>query len=701
MTRRQKPRPPDVKKPKPTRKARKRSRPDDTEKEQPPENGEGVEEDSGSQGEKGDMSVATDQAQEPVGEGDPEAPEGRQVPEGMAMTVDLDQLSRKSIAAQQLSDTQCQRIRAGLADMSDTERAKEMRARYRIADDGILTYAPDVNKPDDTRIVLPKSLVPLVMSVYHYLPLAGHMGRSKTYRAIERRWYWKGMWRDVRDMVGGCLRCQRRKRARPARAGWSQFRTASYPFEQIHVDIVGGFPEYGTGQNRIMTIVDAFTSYAIAVPISNESAATFVKVIYENVICVHGCPKRIITDRAQGFIAKVIKGLCERLDVKKIETSGYMPQANGKVERYHKVLGAALTIYAIDKRRWFEYLTIYAVDKRKWFEYVHAVVFAYNVSVHASTGYSPYQLVYGRDPRLPLDILLEDNDTEYVDEAQFGLTVSQTVRDTFKKVRQAQLDSLRASQEKRDEGRYSVDLQPGTWVLHWEPEKAQKGVKTPQKMLNRWSFPCKVIKKVGPGAYQIHSPWRKRPPHTFNAPVSKLIPFSPWDHSTIGWLEEVHQAKDEEVRVEVAETEEEPAGFPKVGDLAIVPLDDIREPFSVVKILSIKDGDYTVQWFGNLSQNMQGRWSPGWLHPKDRRAYYARHPRGNSKRADNIYTNKSKGVETRLTHDSFAFFGFELDPSSDRLPAHVLRRISESNQIDYVLPTTDNPDKVDKTLAHD
>jgi transposase InsO family protein len=453
---------------------------------------------------------------------------------------------------------------------------------------------------------------------------------------------------------------------------------ASYQFEQIHVDIIGGFAETGTGEDRVMTIVDAFSSYAIAVPVSNESAQTFANVIYKYVICVHGCPKRIVTDRAQGFIAKVLKHLCQRLGVKKIETSGYMPQANAKVERYHKVLGAALTIYA--------------TDKTKWIDHIHAVVFAYNTSVHATTKFSPYQLIYGRDPRLPLDLLLEDSTTPYLDETQFGLQISETLRETFKKVRQAQLDSWRATQNTRNKNRYSLDLKPGTWVLHWEPEQPPKDQKVPQKMLYRWSYPCKVIKKAGPASYQIHSPWRKQPPHTFNAPLSKLTPFSPWDEGAQTWIDEVHSYRDAEIDLEPVE-DDSPDRLPKVGDLVIIPLNTITEPFAVAKILTIKDGDYTVQWYGNSHKNMTGTWKPGWIDPRDRRAYHAAKPKGNTKRADLIYTNRSPGATSKIRLDNITFYDFDLT-DSDRLPIKILRQISESKDINYTLPQKRNPDKI-------
>ena len=99
------------------------------------------------------------------------------------------------------------------------------------------------------------------------------------------------------------------------------------------------------------------------------------------------------------------------------------------------------------------------------------------------------------------------------------------------------------------------------------------------------------------------SPWRKRSPHIFNAPLSKIVPFSPWDEGLKSWIEDAHEQKDQEIDLEPTERKDADR-LPKIGDLVIIPLDTPIEPFTVAKILSVKNGHYTVQWYGNKYKNM-------------------------------------------------------------------------------------------------
>ena len=100
--------------------------------------------------------------------------------------------------------------------------------------------------------------------------------------------------------------------------------------------------------------------------------------------------RRIHSDQGRNFDSALIKQLCDLSGIAKSRTTPYHPEGNGACERFNSTLLGLLGTLASDK-------------KSRWKEYLNTLVFAYNCTPHQSTGYTPYQLLFGRTPRLPVD----------------------------------------------------------------------------------------------------------------------------------------------------------------------------------------------------------------------------------------------------------------------------------------------------------
>ena len=143
----------------------------------------------------------------------------------------------------------------------------------------------------------------------------------------------------------------------------------------------------------ILVIVDHFTKYALAYPTRNKSSITASKRLYDNFVIRFGFPGSLLSDQGGEFQSKVLKQLHELAGVKGSRTTPYHPQCNGQCELMNKTLLQMLR-------------TLPTTQKSSWPSMVNKMVQGYNCTQKSSTGFSPYFLLFGREPRLAIDCLL-------------------------------------------------------------------------------------------------------------------------------------------------------------------------------------------------------------------------------------------------------------------------------------------------------
>jgi hypothetical protein len=248
-----------------------------------------------------------------------------------------------------------------------------------------------VRKVEDSKyqIVLPKKLRETALQGCHNH--VGHLGRDKTLSIVQERYFWPRMAKDVSDYVSHCSRCIKRKTLPNQKSPLINIST-SQPLELVCIDYLTLEPSKG-GIENILVVTDHFTKYSQAYPTKNQTAATTAKVLYDNFIAHYGFLARIHSDQGRNFEGKIIQCLCEITGISKSRTTPYHPMGNGLVERFNRTLISMLGTLESDK-------------KSDWKKYVLSLVHAYNCTKHDSTGYSPYYLMFLRQPRLPIDLIL-------------------------------------------------------------------------------------------------------------------------------------------------------------------------------------------------------------------------------------------------------------------------------------------------------
>src|SRR3954468_20449184 len=155
------------------------------------------------------------------------------------------------------------------------------------------------------------------------------------------------------------------------------------PFYHIGIDVMGPLPRTITGKRYIVLAIDFFTKWVEAEALEEADAQTIVKFIHSKIICQHGVPKEITSDRGTEFLNELVQEFERTYRIKHIRTTAYHPQGNGQTERANQTVKNILS--KITKT----YDT--------WDHYLDSALFATRTIRQGSTKYSPFELVYGRN----------------------------------------------------------------------------------------------------------------------------------------------------------------------------------------------------------------------------------------------------------------------------------------------------------------
>ena len=167
------------------------------------------------------------------------------------------------------------------------------------------------------------------------------------------------------------------------------------------MDLVGPIhPPSSRGNKYVLTVIDMLTGFTIAVPIKNKNAETICDAYRDNVYCVFGGSSRMLTDNGSEFKNKEMQEVCDTLGLKHIFSPVYTPQSNGCLEGWHRFFKACIA----------KHIHGSGVE---WDELVPLAVSAYNFFPCQSSKESPFILMFGRDPIMPVAKLLEPKPRYY------------------------------------------------------------------------------------------------------------------------------------------------------------------------------------------------------------------------------------------------------------------------------------------------
>ena len=375
----------------------------------------------------------------------------------------------------------------GLTDKKSIRCYAKYRERF-VIKDGLLYYKDKYSntKEDNWRFIVPYVHRTAALNGCH--GEAAHQGQRRSQDLAIERFWWPGMCRSIVNLVKGCPRCIKYESAAPIAP--LKPLTCSGPGELVHMDFVSVEESMRLTEQpeikHILVIQDHFSKYVVAYVVKNETAETATTALRNGYFSLFGAPAYLVSDQGSAFTGHVIQHLCKLYGVSKLRTTPYNAQTNGQVERMNQTIIRMIGKLEEDK-------------KARWSQHLPELLLAYNATRSAITGYSPFYLLFGRRPRIPVDYLFPTVCDPLPHQTRMPLTVAtmqKRLREAFAMARQLTSEAAEAQRRYYDRKAGAVSLQPGDIVMVRTDSFTGKW-----KVKDRWEDGGYVIE------YQLDEDW--------------------------------------------------------------------------------------------------------------------------------------------------------------------------------------------------
>ncbi|CAF0929655.1 unnamed protein product [Brachionus calyciflorus] len=361
------------------------------------------------------------------------------------------------------------------------------------------------NETMNKLLVLPTHLINKTIEKIHSSIFGGHLGVRKTYDKVRLRFYAPSLKKKTIKFIKECLVCQKIKQPQQFQKAKLQPLITNKPLQLITIDIAGPLPVSKEGNVYILVICCHFSKWVELFAIKNTTCDTISKLILSFMLKFGLCIN-ILTDLGTNFQAELLRKIYELLDVNQLRTTAYHPECDGLTERFNPTLKTMISCFVNE-------------HQNDWDELLPFLAFAYNTSTHATTNYTPYEVMFGRAQKIPLDLVIEENlvngegvltandnnnqDNNYDEATKVDFYVKE-LKEKFLEVYNC-VQNNTDSKVKKTKFYHDRNLKPNDYkvdeLVMLNVPKIKQGLS--KKLAPKWEGPFFVLEKIGPVNYKI------------------------------------------------------------------------------------------------------------------------------------------------------------------------------------------------------
>ena len=368
-------------------------------------------------------------------------------------------------------------------DSRDLQRwVKEQSKSAKFNEQGILGIpSPNMNLISGTRafrVLAPLHIRSNLLELSH--DQAGHYGYHKCYQLLKTSWTWPNMLSDIKRYCQSCDKCQKVNPATNLKPLPLQpMDEAKFFNARLHIDLLGKLPTGPAGHKYLLVAIDAFSGLVHLTPLLSKETEHVAQALIDGWFSTHSYPARLNQDHGPEFASALMESLCKKLNIARFFSSKMHPISNGICERANRSILALI-------RKTIEH-------NQEWVDLCPSLQKAINCAPHSTKRYSPYQIAFGRRPRVPSDLLLPSQNVEGA-EAKLSLQIKM-----FRAVRQWTKDAFIRQKREYDKRANSRIFWPGDIVYITRPHS---GVLF-QKFQEKFSGPWQITKRLNFGNYEM------------------------------------------------------------------------------------------------------------------------------------------------------------------------------------------------------
>jgi hypothetical protein len=319
-----------------------------------------------------------------------------------------------------------------------------------------------------------------------------HPGSTKMYQELKQNFWRSNMKVDIAKYVSECDTCHRMKGSHLKSAGVLQpLSIPMWKWDDISMDFIVGLPLTARKNDYIWVIMDRLTKTAHFIVVhTTYLVQQYVELYMDEIVCLHGILKTIISDRGTQFVARFSEQLHECLGTKLTRSSSYYPQTDGQTERVNQILEDMLRA------------SILHFDK-SWDKCLSLAELSYNNSYQASLKMAPFDALYGQRCCTPL------NWSKAGERTLFGLDLVKDAEENVQLIRENLKLAQMRQKSYHDKGTTPRQFEVGDYVfLKVSPTKGVQRFGVKGKLALRYIAPYEIIEVCGPVAYRIGLPER-------------------------------------------------------------------------------------------------------------------------------------------------------------------------------------------------